>query len=111
VLDIQGKVHRFPRLMPEVWYEVVFKDGKRAVKARALLNSGSSFVVLPSKLAQKLELKPAGRAEIELADGKVLEREVYEIEVEMKNEQTGERRSGRVWQLWRKGTIHSSGRT
>ena len=81
--------------MPEVWYEVVFKDGKRAVKARALLNSGSSFVVLPSKLAQKLELKPAGKAEIELADGKVLEREVYEIEVEMKNEQTGERRSAK----------------
>jgi len=97
--------------MPEVWYEVVFKDGKRALKARALLNSGSQVLLFcPPSSHKKLELKPAGKAEIELADGKVLEREVYKIEVEMKNEQTGERRSGRVWQLWRKGTIHSSGR-
>jgi predicted aspartyl protease len=82
--------------MPPIWCKAVFKGEKGEIEAEALLNSGSDVIVLPRELALKIRPKFAGNAVFELADGRVIRRKVYEIEVGVANEETGEIRKAKV---------------
>jgi predicted aspartyl protease len=67
-------------------YEVLLKGKKGGVRSKALLNSGSDVVILPKQMAQEIGPEPAGVVLIELADGRVVRRKAYEVEVELRDE-------------------------
>ncbi len=62
------------------------------VEVEVFLNSGSDYVVLPRRIAEKINPKYVGEAEFILADGSIVRRRVYEIEVEIEDHK-GKRKS------------------
>lgn len=69
---------------------------KRGDQTTSLFNSGSYFVVLPEVIGKLIGSEYVGTAEIELANGKVIKRKVYETEIEVVNEDTNETRKRRT---------------
>ena len=82
--------------MPAIWLEVKFKGKKGEVEALSLLNSGSDIVVLPKVIANEISPVHSGRIKVELANGKIIKRDAYYIEIEVKNIETGKKRRAKV---------------
>ena len=68
-----------------------FKGMKAEVKAKTLLNTGADYAILPRWMAEKISPKPMGEEEFELANGSIVRRRVYEVEVEIQDH-AGKRR-------------------
>ena len=51
-------------------------QGDRFESVEALVDTGSTFTTLPGALLRRLGVVPHGRAEFELADGSILERDI-----------------------------------
>lgn len=83
--------------MPPVWCTTTFKGEKGEFKTEALLNSGSDVVILPRKLAREIGPTLAGTGVFELADGRTIRRKIYEIEVEVINEEKNEIRNSKTY--------------
>lgn len=69
---------------------------KGEVETEVFLNTGSDYVILPRSVSERIKPKPVGEEEFELADGSIVPRKVYEIEVEVEDHK-GERRKGRAF--------------
>ena len=56
----------------------------KAFEGEFLVDSGASYTVVPEKILKKLGIKPAGKEEFSLADGRIISRKVgsalYEYE-------------------------------
>ena len=59
--------------------------GKKEIEAEFFINSGSDVILLPKKVAEKIEPKLVGEVELILADGSKIRRDVYEVEVELED--------------------------
>ena len=66
--------------------------GKREVEVDVFLNSGSDYVALPRRIAEEIVPRPVGEEEFVLADGSIVRRKVYEIEIEIEDHR-GKRKS------------------
>jgi predicted aspartyl protease len=67
---------------------------KGEVETEVFLNSGSDYEVLPRNIAEKISPKLVGEEEFILADGRIVRRKVYEVEVEIEDHK-GRRKSCR----------------
>jgi predicted aspartyl protease len=73
-------------------YEILLRGKRGEVRSEALLNSGSDVVILPKEMAQEIGPEPVGVVLIELADGRVVRRKAYEVEVEFPDDKGKVRR-------------------
>jgi predicted aspartyl protease len=82
--------------MPAIWCKVGLKGRTGEVDVTSLLNSGSDLVVLPKRIAKEISPNPVGDVEVELANGKIVRRKVYEVDLWIENPDTGEKREAKV---------------
>jgi clan AA aspartic protease len=61
--------------------EVGGLDGQSFEAVEALVDTGSSYTVIPASLLRGLGITPRERIEFELADGRVIERDIGEARV------------------------------
>ena len=61
--------------------EVSDMDGQRFEAVEALADTGSSYTVIPASLLRGLGIAPQERIEFELADGRIIEREIGEARI------------------------------
>lgn len=69
--------------MPSVWVKAKFKGEKGEEEALSRLNTGADYVVVPAEFVKKLGLKSSRREKLYLADGRIIEKEVFEIGIEI----------------------------
>ena len=58
-------------------------DPSKCVEVELLVDTGATYTLLPSDLLAKLEIKPSRWIKLRLADGRVVERPVGEIGIEI----------------------------
>ena len=61
--------------------EVGGMDGQSFEALEALVDTGSSYTVIPASLLQGLGITPNGCIEFELADGRIIERDIGEARI------------------------------
>ncbi|PKB64740.1 MAG: hypothetical protein BZY80_02195 [SAR202 cluster bacterium Io17-Chloro-G2] len=61
--------------------EVSGMDGQRFEAVEALVGTGSSYTVIPANLLHGLGIAPQERIEFELADGRMIERDIGEARI------------------------------
>ncbi len=61
--------------------EVANLEGETSRSVEALVDTASSYTVLPASLLRGLGVSPTERIEFELADGRVIERDIGEARV------------------------------
>ena len=68
--------------------EVSDMDGQRFETLEALVDTGSSYTVIPASLLQGLGIAPQERIEFELADGRIIERDIGEARIRVDGRST-----------------------
>lgn len=71
--------------MPEIYCETTIKGEKGEVETKALLNSGSDYLVIPREIAEKVSPKLTGEDEFLLGDGRIIKKKIYDVEVTVKD--------------------------
>ena len=61
--------------------EVSDMDGQRFESLEALVDTGSSYTVIPGSLLRGLGIAPQERIEFELADGRIIERDIGDARI------------------------------
>ena len=61
--------------------EVSNMDGRRFESVDALVDTVSSYTVIPANLLRGLGIVPQERIEVELADGRIIERDIGEARI------------------------------
>jgi clan AA aspartic protease len=61
--------------------EVANLDGQTSQSVEAMVDTGSSYTVLPASFLRGLGVSPIERIEFELADGRIIERDIGEARV------------------------------
>lgn len=61
--------------------EVGALDGQRFDVIEALVDTGSTYTVVPASLLRGLGIAPQDRIEFELADGRIIERDIGEARI------------------------------
>ena len=61
--------------------EVSGMDGQRFETLEALVDTGSTYTVIPASLLRGLGIAPQERIEFELADGRIIERDIGEARI------------------------------
>ncbi len=59
------------------------RDPRRSAEVELLVDTGATYTVLPASLLEKLGVKPVRRVRLRLADGRVVEKPLGEVGIEI----------------------------
>lgn len=71
------------KVRAKVWN---IEDPSKFREVEMLVDTGSTYTILPRSLLEELGVKPIGKRKLKLADGRIIEREVGMIGIEVEGE-------------------------
>ena len=85
------------KVRAKVWN---IEDPSKFREVEMLVDTGSTYTILPRSLLEELGVKPIGKRKLKLADGRIIEREVGMIGIEVEGEKIHT-----TTNLWRRRNI------